>query len=231
MWDNGDALRSLAHGLMLASIVLAVMAAMATGFRYYIDRRVTELATAARVAEERSRDQAQTRREAALRSELKAADARLKESEEVARAARRTADQLKNESAPRRLTATQRDMIFKAIAPYPGQSCSVLFVNGEPDAERFALDFAEVLQRARWTRGGEVQGNNFSKNPIGVEVSLNSGYMDRRMAPPAAAKALADSLLEVGLAQDSRIGVNPGTPMGLVELRIGNRPLRPDASR
>lgn len=231
MWDNSATLRGLSHGLMWASAILAVMAALATGLRYYVDRRLGELSAEARAAEERIREKAEGARETAIRSELRAADVRLKESEELARAAGRTAGELRKESAPRRLTEAQKQTILKAIAPYAGQSCLVVFVNGEPDAERFAQDFAEVLQQARWTRNGEVHSNNFSKNPIGVEVSLNVAYMEQRMAPPGAANALATALVEAGLAQHARLGVNPGTPMGLVELRVGHRPIRPDASR
>jgi hypothetical protein len=231
MWDNSDTLRGLSHTLMWASAILAIMAAVATGVRYYVDRRIGELSAQARAVEERIRDQAQSESEAELRSELQVADLRLKESEELARAAERTADELKKGAAPRRLTAPQRDTILKAVTPYAGQSCLVVFVNGEPDAERFAQDFAEVLQQAHWTRTGEVKCINFTKDPIGVEVTLNIEYMEKHLAPPAAAEAIATALVEAGLAQDTTLFVNPQTPTGVVEVRVGHKPIRPGVSK
>lgn len=227
MWDNSEALRGLSHGLMWASATLAVLAAVATGVRYYVDRRVGELSAAARLVEQKSRDLAEAGREAKLQEELRAADLRLQESERLARSAEQTADELRKGAAPRRLSPSQGEAILAAIKQYAGQSCTVVFVNGAPDAEGFARDFADILEQAAWKRSGDVDSNNFSKDPIGVQVTLNIAYMEKRLAPPAGATALAAVLVEVGLAPDAQLFVNPGTPMGVVEVRIGHRPVRP----
>jgi len=43
MWNQIDTLRAVSYGLMWASAILAILAALSTGLRYYIDRRAGEL--------------------------------------------------------------------------------------------------------------------------------------------------------------------------------------------
>ena len=47
MWNSIDNLKVISHYLMWASAILAILAAVATGIRYYVDHRASELSSQA----------------------------------------------------------------------------------------------------------------------------------------------------------------------------------------
>ena len=48
MWNSIDNLKSASHALMWATAIFAILAASATGIRYYVDRRASELSSQVR---------------------------------------------------------------------------------------------------------------------------------------------------------------------------------------
>ena len=106
-WDNIQVLRSLSHSLMWGTAILAILAAGATGLRYYIDRRISELSAAA-----------QTARETKLRADIDSAQQR-QEAAEAEVVALRTRQQ------PRELSLQQVQLFRTFLREAPGRSIPI----------------------------------------------------------------------------------------------------------
>lgn len=79
MWSNIEGLRGLSHLLMLIALSAAIVAAIATGARFYVDRRVSELSgQAQREAEQKRRNEFEAKLEQE-RAARKAAEAKAKQ--------------------------------------------------------------------------------------------------------------------------------------------------------
>jgi len=93
---------------MWATALCGVLAAMATGIRYYVDRRVSELASAKRAVEIEQKDAAQRDREAQLQAKVDAAEIAQKEAD-------LKLSKVEAGAAPRNLDAGQRQRFIEAI--------------------------------------------------------------------------------------------------------------------
>lgn len=144
MWNSIETLRALSHALIWAAGLLAILAAMATGLRYYVDRRVSDLASAVRVMEEQQRDARQAEREAELRGQLHVTELKLQDSTKKVTA-------LEEQARPRALTVRQRDQLVVFLRDKPKGRVVIKASATAPDARAYAEEFRDVLAQDGWT--------------------------------------------------------------------------------
>ncbi|MEQ1846705.1 MAG: hypothetical protein ABL983_14155, partial [Nitrospira sp.] len=111
---------------------------MATGLRYYVDRRVSDLASAVRVMEEQQRDARQAEREAELRGQLHVTELKLQDSTKKVTA-------LEEQARPRALTVRQRDQLVVFLRDKPKGRVVIKASATAPDARAYAEEFRDVL--------------------------------------------------------------------------------------
>jgi hypothetical protein len=141
MWNTVETLRSISHTLMWAAVTFAILAAMATGVRYYVDRRAGELSSMAQRAAASLQRQEQLEREAILKKQLEdarreqeAAAAKLATVEAMARGRHLTSEQCAKITASARMTAAALSKV------------DVTAANSNNEAQTYALDFVKSLR-------------------------------------------------------------------------------------
>jgi hypothetical protein len=122
VWDSIQSLRSLSHGLMWATALLAMAAAGATWFRYYVDRRIGELSGAQQAKRD---EEARARQD---RAEQELAQVRLR-------------------ASPRHL---DREKFRQEVTGGPVGAIRILASTLDQEAKAYAAEFAEVLREAGW---------------------------------------------------------------------------------
>jgi hypothetical protein len=177
-WHNVDSLRALSHVLMWATGIFGVLAALATGARYYVDRRVGQVSALAQRAEVEKRDQAQAAREAELRGQLAAADLAARQADEQARQAASTAEKLRIAAQPRVLEVRARkDAFFRSLGEEPGGMAVVV---DSPMGNAEAREMAQELKAMFLARGWNADGAQsiVTGTPTGVIVYGDPGSAD-----------------------------------------------------
>jgi hypothetical protein len=166
MWNSIETLRGVSHGLMWASATLAIAAALATGLKFYVDRRVGELSAAARASQDEIKEQIQREREAAVRSELEETKSRLQDS------AAKLAG-LETKSQPRSISATQRERLVDGLKTCSAKVVLLTAPLGDPEAIAFAQNLEAVFVAAGWKSDGVSQAV-FPGVPTGLIVRVPS---------------------------------------------------------
>jgi hypothetical protein len=156
-WDNIQVLRSLSHSLMWGAGIFAILAAGATGLRYYIDRRIGELSAAAQAA-----------RETRLRTDIDSAQQRQSaaEAEVVA---------LRTRQQPRELSPQQVQLFQTFLREAPGRFVAIESPTGDLEAQRLALQLMSLLRSEGWEAGDNSVGTVYSNIPIeGIRISVRN---------------------------------------------------------
>lgn len=167
MWNNIDSLKALSHSLMWATAILAIFVALATGIRYYVDRRASELSSQAQRADAGIREKSQREREAELKQQLEVAQ---REQQEASAKLSNIEEKVKG----RHLTNDQRVSFIKYLANV--QKGSVTIAYGSQDAE--TVSFVEEIRSLLKSAGFSI--------PDRLELAL--GYTIK--TPPPAFIAL-----------------------------------------
>jgi len=155
--------------------------------------------------------------------EREEADDRIKQLQNALSEADKKLSEFQKEPAPRRITGQQKAELIAALSPFRGQKVSIVCVMGDEEGLALAQDFVAVFVAANWHFEGTlgVAQATYSKNPIGVEVTLNENKVNANRVPPAAA-ALISSLISMGLTKGGF--KNAEVPADKIEVRVGNKP-------
>ena len=236
MWNSIDNLKSLSHGLMWATAILAILAAVVTGVRYYVDSRVNVLSSLAQKVETEIKEKSQSEREASLKLQVEAEAAKARERAAVlergnidlqSNLEKERSARLKLEAhiAPRRISIEHREAIIAAIKPFAGQKCRIGSILGDAEGKIYAEDFAKVLEAAGWDHHGDsgIGYHVWVPDPIGVELSVHQVNPRQGEVNPAMG-ALIKILKDLRLIGDPGVKMNAETPAGEIEIRIGSKP-------
>lgn len=210
IWNNIDTLRTLSHALMWVAVVFAIVVAMATGFRYYVDRRVGELAAAARTIEERKKDATQAEREAELHAQLQTTEIKLQESTKKLTA-------LEEQARPRVLTDTQRGQLITFLQGKLKGRVVIKAGVTAPDARAYAEELRGVLVQEGWTV--RIDNAMFAgPNTVGVWITVKDA--DKA---PIAAGLLQNALKAAGIDARGQHDPDMNTTDNEFWLSVGNR--------
>jgi len=141
MWSSIESLRSLSHSLMWSAVIFAILAALSTGIRYYVDRRTGELSSHAQKAVAEQREQFQREREEALKLQLEAA-------QREQRVASEKLSTIEQNVRVRSLSPEQRASLV-ALATVACRSIpkvSVTAANSNHEAQTYATEFVKALK-------------------------------------------------------------------------------------
>jgi hypothetical protein len=184
MWNSVESLRSLSNLLMWAALVFAILAAMATGVRYYVDSRAGDLST-----------RAQLEREATLKSQVEAAQRQQKE-------AREKLSKLEKNAKGRHLTSKQSDALT-TIARQVCHSLSAIKVtaaNSNLEAQVYGAEIVKALNAGGCHADLALPTPGLTPDVVGVHI----GVRDPKNLPLEAIE-LSKMLSEIGL----RFSISP----------------------
>jgi hypothetical protein len=208
MWGNIELLRSISHVLMWVSIASAVLAAVATGLRYYVDRRVSELSSQAEAARTEQKERESGEREAAVRSQLQNTEQKLQHS------AGKLA-QLEERARPRSLSEEQTKIMIAAI-----RSCSPKVVGltaplNDAEAISFAGQIEALFKAAGWESRSVAQAV-FSGTPVGVILRVRA-----KDSVHPCTLSVQQAFAAIGISAPAEIV--PTTPLDIVDVVIGHK--------
>jgi hypothetical protein len=198
---------------MWGAVVTAVLAASATGLRFYVDRRVGELSSGVHKA----RDEDSRRRLEASESELEALRNRERESQQRHEAAEKELALIKAKSEPRSLPAADGTALTAHLRSHPSGIVVIKASVNAPDARSLADQFASALQAAGWTV--RVDNALFAgPDTTGIWITIKD-----RSSPPEGAGILQRALKAVGF--DARGQFDPAMQVAAGEfwLCVGKR--------
>jgi len=158
-----------------------------------------------------------------IQSQLDSLDDRVGETQ------RRVAEQQRR----RRLTASQKEAIKSALAPYSGQKILVFYPLGDAEASQYAWDFGAVFREAGLHCPPEdIRGTFFPADFENVIAAASKPHADtakEKFVPPDVLAPLVKVLMDLGLS-DNR-GLDPKKEVNLLEdvkagevgLRVGTK--------
>ena len=167
MWNSIDNLRALSHGLMWASAIFAILAALSTGVRYYVDHRAGELSSQAQKASAEIKDQSQREREAALTKQLEAA----KREQQEASAKLSTLEQkMKGRHLSSEQSSTLTSMARKACTSLP--MVNVTAANSNNEAQVYAAEFVKIFKAAGCASDLSLPIPGLTPDVIGIHIGV-----------------------------------------------------------
>jgi hypothetical protein len=178
MWNSVESLRWLSNLLMWAALFFAILAAMATGVRYYVDSRAGELSS-----------RAQLEREATLKSQVEVAQREQKE-------AREKLSKLEKNVKGRHLTLKQSDSLT-TMARQVCHSLSTINVtaaNSNHEAQLYGTEIVKALKAGGCDADLALPIPGLTPDVIGVHI----GVRDPKNLPPEAIE-LSKMLTEIGV--------------------------------
>jgi hypothetical protein len=217
-WDSVESTATIAHGLHVTAIVVLGLLFLSEGLALIYDFRKEHLASITErtriTAEQKKYDEAEKRHATelgGLKDQLNEAEKKVTDLEKV--------------QPQRRLTEPQKDALFAAISPFPGQKVSINCIMGDIYGKEVAEDFVEVARKAKWDDGG---GTGFSQSvytqdPTGILVFINSVEADAHRAPIGVA-ALVQTLANLHLIPVAAVTGDANIPTGAVKIVIGKKP-------
>lgn len=189
-WNNPASLKTLSHYLMWGTAVFAILAALLTGARYYIDRRANELLGAAQRHDVAEREAHQRERESELRAAL-----------EVARVEQAAAKEdlalLEKHARGRGISSEQTARLAGVVRP----RCSVLgkvcvtASNSNAEAQAYAYQFVNALRSASCAADLDLPIPGLPADVSGIHLGVRS-----QQAPSVGAQVLAEALSAAGIA-------------------------------
>lgn len=209
MWSDIDSLKSLSHGLMWATAILAVFAAITTGIRYYVDRRASELTSAVQRSEVELKENALKEREAALRAKVETAEREQRE-------ANAKLNKMEEKAKPRTFTEAQKNRFVAAMSRCTSKVVSLTAPLGNPEAISFANYLESLFKAAGWTSRGLSQAV-FTGIPVGVILRVPS---KEKLHPCIG--TLQQTFAELGIEAPGEIV--PGTSVDEIDIVVGHKP-------
>ncbi|MCZ7652604.1 MAG: hypothetical protein M5U13_16115 [Thermoanaerobaculia bacterium] len=190
MWHDIDILRSVSQWLMWATFILGILTASATAGRYFVDRRVNELKSAAASKQAAESDAARKAADGAMAEKLAMADTRVQEANDRAAAAAAAAEALRLALQPRAVRV-RVDGLAQLLGGRPAAAYEIETVAGDAEARDLGLKISEGLRTAGWTNTA-FASSQFPHKITGLEVSAPT------KTPEVA--ALVDFLTTAGLS-------------------------------
>ncbi len=178
MWNSVENLRSLSNTLMWAAVIFAILAAVATGVRYYVDRHTGELSS-----------QAQQERESTLKLQVETARREQQE-------AREKLLKIEQNVKGRHLTSDQS----AALAAMARQVChslptvNVTAANSNHEAQVYGTDFVKALKSGGCTADLALPLPGLTPDVIGIHI----GVRDTKNIPLGAIE-LSKMLTGIGI--------------------------------
>jgi len=195
--------------LMWASAILAILAALSTGLRYYIDRRAGELSSSAQKVAAFEQQQEQLGREAALKKQVEDA----KREQEAAAAKLLAVEAM---ARVRRLTPEQREQLTSSARQMSSTipKIEVTAANSNQEAQAYALDFVKSLQAAGCPSDLSLPVPGLTPDVTGIHIAVRDVG-----AIPVGATELAKLLSELQIPfsfSSMKPDFFPGSPFILV---------------
>jgi hypothetical protein len=177
MWNSIESLRSLSHSLMWGAVIFAVLAAVTTGVRYYVDRRAGELSSHALRVDAERKEQSQREREAALQLQVEAAQREQHEASEKL-------TKMEHNVKGRHLTSEQ-SATLTAMAKQVCHSLSMVNVtaaNSNHEAQMYATEFVKVLKGAGCVADLALPIPGLTPDVVGIHIGVRD---PKNLAPGA----------------------------------------------
>ncbi|HEV2054974.1 MAG TPA: hypothetical protein VGV06_07365 [Methylomirabilota bacterium] len=187
MWNSIDSLKSLSHTLLWATIIFAIFVPLATGIRYYVDRRASELSS-----------KVQLEREAELKLQL---DAAQREQQEAREKLSKIEQNVKGRHLSSEQSAALTVMARKSCHSLP--MVHVTAANSNHEAQVYATDFVKALKAAGCASDLALPIPGLTPDVIGVHI----GVRDTKNISPAAIE-LSKILSGIGV----QFGTSPIKP-------------------
>ncbi|HEY8024382.1 MAG TPA: hypothetical protein VIF60_07445 [Burkholderiaceae bacterium] len=208
-------------------IVLAVLVLTETISLVYSARKDSLLEEKSRAEEVRQKEDAAARlRERKLDAENKQLIlAQLEEAKKESADAKVQTAKIKEQVAPRRLSADQRKELIAALAPFKGQQIDVFSVMGDSEGRQFAESLIEILRAAGWD-AGPMSGLNqaiFTGDVVGIQVGVNKKDLDGARVPNSL-EAFVNVLIKLHLLEKHEVFANDGFAAGKIRLNVGRKP-------
>lgn len=193
---------------MLATVFFAILAAVTTGIRYYIDRRISDLSSQAQKIDADVKDKAQIEREQALKQKLEES---LHKQQELSSKVSKAEEKAKG----RHLSDQQREMLVSILKGLPhSPTPKVVFdsVVGSPEAKKYGGQLTKALSDSIGVHIDEPLGLSTCLECIGVWVAVNENATEETHKY---GKAISEAFNRAGVigakfATDPRNG--QGTP-------------------
>ena len=184
MWTSIATLKSISHALMWASAIFAILAASATGLRYYIDRRAGELGAQEAARREDEKEAGRRAREDALKSDLAV-------SKNLQQEAQTKLAELEIRTASRKLTAEQKIQIATLARDFCSQLglVNVTAAQSNLEAQQFGLEIVSALRVAGCKSELALPIPGLTPDVVGVHVGVRNPA-----DTPVGAKKLAQIL-------------------------------------
>jgi hypothetical protein len=196
--------------------------------RTAVAERITALKSAKAAADAEEKAEAKhnelVTQNAELRTGYKRIEKELTEArEQVADTQRLIAEQQRQ----RHLTADQKASLEEFAAKFVGQKILVTYPVGDAEAGRYAGEFAELLQKARW----DVHLMSNMNSDFSGMFAICSHTVMSGVKPPGSYYQLVETLLDLGLSDNrgqdpAKGGVNYADSIdeGGIGIRIGTKP-------
>jgi outer membrane murein-binding lipoprotein Lpp len=189
MWNSIEGLRSLSHSLMWGAVIFAVLAAVSTGVRYYVDRRAGELSSHANRVGAEQKEQAQREREASLKLQVEAAQREQQEANEKL-------SKIEQNVRGRHLTSEQS----ATLAAMAKQVCRSFFMvnvtasNSNHEAQMYATEFVKALKAGGCVADLALPIPGLTPDVIGIHVGVRD-----TQKPASGAVELSKMLNRIGI--------------------------------
>lgn len=187
MWNSVESLRSLSNLLMWVALFFAILVAMVTGVRYYVDSRAGELSS-----------RAQLEREATLKSQVKVAQREQKE-------AREKLSKLEKNVKGRHLTLKQSDTLTNMARKvcHSPSTINVTAANSNHEAQVYGTEIVKALKAGGCEADLALPIPGLRPDVIGVHI----GVRDPKNLPSGVIE-LSKMLTEIGV----RFSITPIKP-------------------
>lgn len=229
-WDSLDSVRTWHTVFEISGIAFLALLVGAEIFAFQYGHRKDELTaiaeTIAAANRQANADVAESRRKAeteALQFQLSEAEKRVAEAQRAAEDATKKASKVETQQADRRLSEEQKRTIGAAIFPHPGQKVRLDSLHGDSESYRYAQEFGEIFQAAKWEiAGGDVAQVTYTGGvPEGIEVMISAANGAAGIAPIGAGKLMM-ALISLGLIVEGHS--DPSVQGDEVLVRVGRKP-------
>jgi len=187
MWSSVESLRSLSNVLMWAAVIFAILAAVATGARYYVDRRASELSS-----------HAQQEHEASLKLQVEAAQSDQREAREKLA---KIEQDVKGRHLNSKQSAALAAMAVKVCHSLP--KVNVTAANSNHEAQVYGTEFVKALKSGGCAADLSLPIPGLTPDVVGIHI----GVRDPKNIPPGAIE-LSKMLMDIGV----KFSVSPIKP-------------------
>ena len=131
---------------------------------------------------------------------------------------------LERTQTEKHLSPEQKRFLIEALRPFAGQKVSIASIRGDAEGLMLAQDFVSVFEAAGWDHHGEdgVSTQDWSRDPVGIEVVLNEKDARSDQIPPGIA-GLINVVRQLGLVYDNTVYMDNDVPASQVLLKVGKK--------